>query len=57
MADSCHICKLKWKCGQKSIKCTSCLGWLHDNNRGSCSGLTNKKFEIHVNDRGNCYTG
>ena len=46
----CPICNHKWKTGQKSIQCTSCLGWVHHNNRNNCSGLTNTEFETHCSD-------
>ena len=46
----CPICNSKWKTGQKSIQCTSCLQWIHHNNRNNCSRLTNTEFEIHCND-------
>ena len=29
---------------------TSCLEWVHHNNRNNCSGLTNMEFEIHCKD-------
>ena len=50
MSYFCPVCTNKWKNGQKSIQCTSCLGWVHHNNRNNCSGLTNTEFEIHCND-------
>ena len=50
MSFFCPICKLKWKTNQKSIQCTSCLCWVHHNNRNNCSGLTNTEFEFHSND-------
>ncbi len=49
MAYFCPVCTANLKNGQKSIQCTSCLGWVHHNNKknGNCSGLTNIEFEIH----------
>ena len=46
----CPICLQNWKHGQKSIQCSSCLCWIHHNNRGNCSGLTNSEFLLHCND-------
>ena len=44
------MCTGNLKNGQKSIQCTSCLGWVHCNNKNNCSGLTNVEFEIHCID-------
>ena len=46
----CPVCTDKWKSNQKSIQCTSCLGWVHHNNNRNCSGLTNTEFITHCND-------
>ena len=46
----CPVCVGKWRSGQKSIQCVSCLGWVHHNNKNNCSGLTNMEFETHCND-------
>ena len=46
----CPVCAGKWRSGQKSIQCVSCLGWVHHNNKNNCSGLTNMEFETHCND-------
>ena len=37
-------------CSQKFIQCTSCLEWVHHNNKSNCSGLTNTEFEMHCKD-------
>ena len=50
MSYFCPICDQKWKAGQKSIQCTSCLGWIHHNNRINYSGLIDTEFENHCND-------
>ena len=50
MSYICPICTDKWKTNQKSIQCSSCLGWVHHNNKKNCSGLTNMEFELHLID-------
>ena len=50
MSYICPICNQCWKDNQKSIQCTSCLSWVHHNNRNNCSGPTNTEFKIHRDD-------
>ena len=46
----CPVCKLYWKDGQDSIQCSTCLGWVHHNNRRNCSGLTDDEFLLHFSE-------
>ena len=52
MSFVCPICNHQCKSNQKSIQCTSCLGWVHHNNRNNCSGITNTEFHDHCNNIG-----
>ena len=52
MSFICPICNQQCKSNQKSIQCTSCLGWVHHNNRNNCSGITNTEFHDHCNNIG-----
>ena len=49
MPDICPVCNSVWRHGQQSIECTTCLKWIHHNNRNNCSGLTDAEFEFHSN--------
>ena len=46
----CPICIQNLKHNQKSICCSSCLCWVHHNNRTNCSGLTNSEFKAFTFD-------
>ena len=46
----CPICSKPWRTNQKSIECSTCLKWVHHNNRIHCSGLTDQEFSSHAND-------
>ena len=50
MSYACPICYQRWKLGQKSIQCVSCLNWIHHDNKNNCSGLTDSEFLSHCND-------
>ena len=50
MSYTCPICFQGWKSGQDSIQCATCLGWVHQNSKKNCSGLTTTEFLSHCED-------
>ena len=49
-AEICPVCNQIWIDGQRYIQCSTCLGWIHHNNRKNCSGLTNREFKMHCDN-------
>ena len=47
---TCPICIQVLKSGQDSIQCATCLYWVHQSSRKSCSGLTTTEFLLHCKD-------
>ena len=51
MPQICPICSKLRRSNQSAIECTNCLKWVHHKNKSNCSGLTDKEFSVHLNEK------